>query len=182
MLVKDVIILACEFTENNELAKSLSNNNLDEDQSLIVDSLVKCFNLVNNEICSEYMPLIKQEKVQMQDFKCQYSQLSNKVLDIISVVDRRGNKVKFKCFDNYFIAFANEVYVKYTYVSQDSHLEDEIFTTIPERVYAYGVAREFYFMQTLFDEADVWEERFKNSLSILTRKKNEIIMPRRRWI
>ncbi len=182
MLVKDVIILACEFTENKDLAKSLTDNTLDEEQNLIVESLIKCFNLINNEICSEYMPLIKQEKIRLQDFKCFYSQLSGKVLDVISVVDKNGKKVKFKCFNDYLIAFANEVTILYTTLPQDSEIEDEIVTKIPTRVYAYGVAREYYFMQTLFDEADVWEERFKNSLCILTRKKSETIMPRRRWI
>ena len=60
MSVKDIIILACEFTENQSLGQALENNSvLDEEQSEICDSLVKCFNLVNNEVASEYVPIVK---------------------------------------------------------------------------------------------------------------------------
>ena len=49
MLVKDIIKLACNFTENEDLASKIENNSqLSEAESLIKDSLVNCFNLINN--------------------------------------------------------------------------------------------------------------------------------------
>ena len=79
------------------------------------------------------------------------------------------------------MVFANEVEIIYKTFPTELTLSQSFSSTIPERVYAYGVAREYYFNQTLFDDAEIWEERFKNSLQILTRKKSEIKMPKRRW-
>ncbi len=184
MLVKDIIALACDFTENQELRKALEDNSasLSEEQTLLRDSLVKCFNLVNNEIASEFIPIIKSELVKTKDFKIKFSDLTYKPIQIISVKDTKGRKVKFKVFDDYVVAIANVVEVTYTTMPEEYTFEDEISSTLPERVFAYGIAREYYFMQTLFDEADIWEERFKNTLEILQRKKSGTIMAGRRWL
>lgn len=183
MSVKDIIILACDFTENQELGQALTNSStLDDEQLLLQENLVKCFNLVNNEIASEYIPIIKCERVKPQDFKVEFSNLSNKVLQIISVRDTFGRKVRFKVYDNYLMAFASSVDIIYQTLPDTLLITSEFNSTLPDRVYAYGVAREYYFQQTLFDEADIWEDRFKNSLSVLQRKKSETKIPQRRWL
>lgn len=183
MLVKDIIKLACDFTENQEIANVLENSGvLSEEQSQICDNLVKCFNLVNNEIASEYLPLIKMEELETKDFRIEFSQFKTSPHKIISVKSKSGRSVKFKVFENYLIAFANVVDVLYSVLPNKMTIDDEIDSTLPERVYAYGVAREYYFIQTLFDDALVWEERFKNTLQLLSRKQGEVIMPRRRWL
>lgn len=183
MSVKDVISLACDFTENQELGEALSNNStLNDEQSLLCENLVKCLNLVNNEVASEYIPLIKCERVKPQEFKVLFSTLTSNVLQIISVRDTLGRKVKFKAYDNYLMAFASEVDIIYQAQPEQLSLDSDFNSNLPDRVYAYGVAREYYFQQTLFDEADVWEDRFKNSLQVLSRKRSEIKVPERRWL
>lgn len=183
MSVKDIIILACDFTENKEIGEALENNStLTDEQNAIVNDLVKCFNLINNEIASEYFPIIKCENAKTENFKINLSSLSNSVLRVIAVQDYYGRKIKFKIYDDYIMAIANNVNVIYQSLPGNLSLSDEFFTTLPNRVYAYGIAREYYFLQTLFDEADVWEERFKDVLSILQGKRNEIRMPQRRFL
>ena len=85
-------------------------------------------------------------------------------------------------FDDYIIAMANVVEVVYTTLPQELTLQSQFSSVLPERVYAYGIAREYYFLQTLFDDADIWEERFKNTLQVLQRKRSDTVMPRRRWL
>ena len=61
--------------------------------------------------------------------------------------------------------------------------EDEEFTSnLPERIFAYGVAREYFFIKNLYEDANIWEERFKGSLQIMLRRKSEVKIPRRSWI
>mgnify|MGYP005802189387 FL=1 len=183
MLVKDIIALACDFTENSDLKKALEENEaLTDEQNVLCDSLVKCFNLVNNEIASEYIPHIKSETIKTQDFRIDFSSLSYSPCQIISVRDTAGRMVKFKVFDDYIIAMANVVEVVYTTLPHELTLQSQFSSVLPERVYAYGIAREYYFLQTLFDDADIWEERFKNTLQVLQRKRSDTVMPRRRWL
>ena len=183
MLVKDIIILACDFTENQDLGKALEeNSSLTDEQTLLCDSLVKCFNLVNSEIASDYTPLLKNEDLKTKDFKVNFSDFTFVPSQIYAVKDKNGRKVRFKVFDNYLIAFASTINVTYTSLPDDMALTSEFTTTLPERIYAYGVAREYYFLQSLFDDADIWEERFKDALQIFCRKRSEVVMPERRWL
>ena len=182
MLVKDIIILASEFIGNNELAEGLKDNSLSDDQTLLSESLVKCFNLINNEITSEYIPIIKRETIKTENFKIDFDKFSNKLLKIISVEDKFGNKLKYKVIDDYVFVFAKTVNITYSTVPQKYKLTDEFETNIPERVYAYGIAREFCFLQAMFDDGDLWEQRFKSSLETLSKRISSVYIPRRRWI
>ena len=183
MLVKDIIKLACNFTENEEIASKIEENAvLGDDESLVVESLINCFNLVNNEIASEYLPYIKSERMQTNNFKIFFTDFSYDLCEIISIKDKNGRSLKFKIIDNYVMVFAKEVDVIYSVIPQNMTINSSFDSLIPARVFAYGIAREYYFIQTLFDDADIWENRLKNSLQVLVRKKSEIKMPRRRWI
>ena len=182
MQVKNVIKLACEMTDNNDLKDAIDNNDLTDEQQVAVDCLVGCFNLINNEIASEYIPLLHKEIKKIQDFKVNFDDFSKKMLEIISIKDKLGRNVKYKLFDSYLMVKANEVEIVYSYLPENVSLSDEINSFLPERVYAYGIAREYLFLQSMFDDAQLWDSRFKNSLKVLTRKKGEIKMPKRSFL
>ena len=182
MLVKDIIKLACEFIGLETVKAGIESNNLTEEDELVCDSLVNLFNLINDEITSEYIPIYRKERVKCNDFKVNYSSLKEEPLQIISVKDIYGRKIRFKAFEDHIVAIASMVEIIYTVKSERLEIDDEISSSLPERVYAYGIVREYYFLQTMFDDADVWEERFKNSLQVLQRRKSETTMARRRWL
>ncbi len=183
MFVKDIILKACDFIENDELAQAIEQDSaLDEEKQNALDKLLKCFNLVRNEIVCEYMPIVNMERVICHDGKINFNQFKKKVVDIISVKDNFGNNVKFKIFDDFMLVEGGDVLVCYNSSTDELDLDGEFFSTISDRVYAYGVVREYYFIQTLYEDAKVWDERFKSSLQIFERKKGDTVLPRRRWI
>ena len=49
------------------------------------------------------------------------------------------------------------------------------------RVLAYGVAGELCNLEMLYDDATIWETRFKNALLFSSRKKGELILKQRGW-
>ena len=54
MKVKDVVILTCLFIGEKELATKLEDNTtLNDREQERVDTLVRCYNLVNQEIASD---------------------------------------------------------------------------------------------------------------------------------
>ncbi|MBQ8792130.1 MAG: hypothetical protein IJZ62_00725, partial [Clostridia bacterium] len=62
MKVKDVIIKACDFVNKDDLAKNLVNGSaLSEEDLSLQEKLVKCFNLIREEIASEYQPILQVE-------------------------------------------------------------------------------------------------------------------------
>ena len=183
MSIKDIIILACSFTENEDLKTALSGSaNLDDKQTDLVNMFVECFNLIANEIACDYIPHYERDTFKTSDFKISFSSFASSPLKIVSVLDKGGHKVRFKAFDDYLMALASEVTVTYLSQPEEKGLNDNITTIIPMRVYAYGMAREYYLMQTLYEEADIWQERFVQSLQSLSHRKSETKVPARRWL
>lgn len=185
MLVKNIILKVCDFIENAELARAIEEGDvLTAEQQELQDKLVKCFNLVLNEIASEYLPMVKVEKVKAKGDMIEFSKLNLRPCDIVYVKDSLGGNVQFRVFDQFLLIDKQdcEVEVCYNAYPNDLSFYQEIDTKLSERVYAYGIVREYYFIQTLYEDAKVWDERFKNALAAADRKKGETVLPRRRWI
>lgn len=184
MLVKDIILKVCDFIENKELALVIkTNDGATEELAEELEVLIKCFNLVRNEIATEVLPNVKIATLKSNNKKIEFSSLNGKVIEILSVKDKNGYNIKFDAFaDHILLDCDREVEIRYNASPEELDFEGEFTSNIPERVYAYGVVREYYYIQTLYEDASIWEERFKNSLQALERKKSEIFIPRRRWL
>ena len=67
---------------------------------------------------------------------------------------------------------------------EDMELTDtvEFFNGLSARVYAYGIASEFLLVSGVSDDAEIWEERFKESLFVLSRKRGEHRLPKRSFL
>ena len=181
----DIIKLACDFTGNEDIALKLDEEQeLSANDNKVLNTLLKCLNLVQNEVACEYIPLASEQNVRAKDFKIDYSSFNKKPISIVSVKDSLGRNIRFKAFADYLVVYGNKARVKYYYLPQKIQtVESEITECLlPIRTYAYGVAREYFLLQSLSDEADIWEGRFKDSLCAFARKKQDVIMPCRRWL
>ena len=118
----------------------------------------------------------------MKNFKLEFSSFSLPVLEIYSIKDRLGRNVNYKIFDSYIFVCAKEVEVIYSTSADVLALEDDFSSTLPERIFAYGVAREHFFHNGFYEDANMWEGRFKGSLEIVLRKKTQVHIPKRRWL
>ena len=61
MKVKEIIAFACSFIGEQEIVKKLTSTeavSLTDKEQEKVDTLVRCFNLVNQEIASDYLPFL----------------------------------------------------------------------------------------------------------------------------
>ena len=183
MKVKDIVVKACDFVGKDDLANALrEGQDLSADFTALQNKLIKCFNLVREEIASEYQPLMQVEKFVVKNFKLEMSAFSKDVLEIYSIKDRYGRNVHYKIFDDYIFVCGKDVEVIYSTPASQLSIDDDFSSNLPERVFAYGVAREFFFLNGLYEDANMWEDRFKGSLQILLRRKSEVRMPRRSWI
>lgn len=185
----EIIRIACQFSENDEIAEKLTEANLSTLDEILsakerkrLDIYLDCLNFVQDEIACEYKPLIHEEEFKIQNFKLNISALSKPLQEVISICDLKGREVKFKIFPTYILVFANEARVRYSYKPNKATIDGDIEINLSERIYAYGVAREYYLRQGLTDEAYIYENRFKDSLKIVLRKKTKTILSRRRWL
>ncbi|MDR1093960.1 MAG: hypothetical protein LBL66_07415 [Clostridiales bacterium] len=158
---------------------------LDESDGKASAQLCKCANLAVNEICADHYPLTRETTVQSGTGKIAYSELAaERVLEVLSV-KRGGENTRFRSFHGYIKTEPNiTAAVRFAYLPGE-YAPDEavpIPDKIGARIVAYGAAAEYCLINGLFEEAVVWEKRYKDSLAANLRKRGEITVPARRWL
>ena len=146
--------------------------------------LLKCLNLVIDQLSSEYVPFFKEESFVTDDGVIPFSDFSNKVIEVKGVYDQKGGKADFKNFSTHIKTVAGEVKVEYCYVPANLTENSEIFLSngrLTERIIAYGVASEYALSEQRYEEASMWDERFKQSLMTVLHPKN-VRVRKRRWL
>ena len=185
MTVKGIIKLVCEFVGERELLQKLGTQNsvYTTRETEKLETLLKCFNLVNQEIASDYLPFLFEEEIDVKNSILNFGSLSKTVVAIYQVKDRFGFAVKFKNFPNHIEIYGHGKKIVYSYLPEELGLADTVEANngLSERVYAYGVASEFLLVDGMSDDAEIWEERYKESLFMLSKRHGEHRLPRRRW-
>lgn len=192
MEVKDILKLAIIFLDKKELLDdeifltTLPENYISsEERTKQIEQLLLCFNLIYNEIARDYMPLMQKEEIEFVDDKFEYSNLQKVLLDVISLKTINGRNIKYKMYPSFISAKATQTVIEYAYEPDTLTIIDEIANfggRIPARVFAYGIAMEYSFLSSQSTEALIWEQRYKEALLVIMRKKSEIKLPFRRWI
>ena len=184
MKVKDVIVLAAEELGVGEKVKAFLSQG-DVSGEATTDALVRCFNLVENEVALDYLPLFAEDVVLTDSGRIAFSAFSENPVRILFVVDSDGNKVKFNLFPDHIRLEKPAVYtVTYTYSPKKKGIDDEsdFKTAVSERLFAYGIAAEYCTACGLYEEGAVWAEKYKDALKAAYKQKACRVMRTRRWV
>ena len=191
MKVKNILELALEFVGEKELLEKLKKTGNKEADDVVfsereqqkLDEMLLCFNMVNQEIASDYLPFLTKETIDATRGMFLSSELSKKVINIYEVKDKFGFNLNFKVISNCVETRKSAKTVVYSFLPEKMEMEDEVefFNGLSARVYAYGVASEFLLVGGLSGDAEIWEERYKESLFVLSRKRGEHRLPKRSW-
>ena len=176
MVMKEIVTLAAFYLDLDDVLNGEPSGA--ETQT----KLLKCANLARGEIASDYFPLITCEKAASADGTILPSSLKKRLLDVKRVT-QRGVAVNFKVYPAAIKTIAGEIEIEYSYMPDDAEIGgDTNFTDkISARTIAYGAAAEYCLIAGLFEEAVIWEKRFKDSLLAAQRKKSEIRTKPRLW-
>ncbi len=184
MTVKDILTLVCEFVGEREISKKIAAGGvLTTSEQEKVDCLTRCFNLVNQEIASDYLPFLTKESVDCESI-LNFSDLKKQVVHVYEIKNRFGMNLKFRLFPNFAEINGHARSVTYSFLPDELTLESTVDApcNLSARIYAYGVASEYLLIDGLSEDAEIWENRFKESLFMLSRKHGEHVLPKRRWI
>ena len=169
MTVKDILKTVAVLINREEILEFL-NNGYANNYSAINDDvnlLVTCYNIVAEEIATEYYKLKTIEKHISKNGVLKYSEFINNPISIISVKDKNDNSVTYKVMPSEILLNELEVFVEYCYTPQNKGLDevsDYSSTPIKNRVIAYGVATEYLLIKGAFEEAVLWHEKYVEAL------------------
>ncbi len=189
MSTKQVLELAATFLGKESLLScayfTQNSNDITDEEQKELDILLRCLNLVVSDISTEYLPIYKEKDITFIDGQKKLSEIDSDLFQIVSLKDHYDNNIRFRIFDSHISANTEYAHVVYTVFAKNCTLDgdiDEFSVRLPDRVLAYGTAMEYSFISSLFDDAQIWESRYKNSLLALSSKKHDVVMPKRRWL
>lgn len=189
MSTKQILNLTATFLGKESLLNCSyftgSDETITDEEQKELDILLRCLNLVVSDISTEYLPIYREKDINFKDGKIDLDEIDTDIFQIVSLKDDHGSNIRFRIFDSHISASTDRAHIVYTVFAKTCTLSgdvDEFSVRIPDRVFAYGTAMEYCFISSLFDDAEIWESRYKNSLLALSSKKHNIVMPKRRWL
>ena len=191
MTVKEILYKADLLLDtgiNQELFLGDATNQYLKEQAdadAVLQKLVKCVNLVCDEIATEYFPIVQTQTVAVENGEVDFSAFDNKVQGVVSVKDEWGKRVDF-CYAQHGLTnlYCNKASVRYRVAYQWTDFWGEVSFGSPQvtsRIVAYGVVAQYYFLCGNYDQAKSWSARFYLSLAE-SKRGGERIMPKRRWL
>ena len=182
MKVSDVVIMAATQLGIADNIKAYVNgtSSLYKEQG---DLLLHCFNLVENELALDYIPLVKQERLSANEGKITYDSFASDVVRIIKVTDENGVHVPYQLFAAYMQVDAEKVNVTYGYTPKVKLIteESDFQTFVSERLFSYGIAAEYCMATGLYEEAVVWDKKYKEGIEAARKLARGGRMPSRGW-
>lgn len=189
MDVSDVIKYVATFLNLSDLLETRDlggDLRPTDEQTIELNTLVSCCNLVINQVASEYITLKAKKIMNTSSGIIYYSDMTNRVIVDVLKVRKNNSEVEFVCRPSYLETIPGIVEVEYAYqpstVRSTSDRIDFNKFKLNERVLAYGVAAEYCFINSNYDDAAIWDNRFKKSLTNINRSRREIKIKERLWI
>ena len=145
--------------------------------------LVNCANFVYEELYRDYATSLRKTVVEVVDNFADTS--IYKLCKVISLTDGEGNQVHFRYSDGGICVDHDGKYnMCYARLPEIIGLDDEVVMPlrITERIFAYGIAREYHAVLGDFALAKMWDDRFKDALKVASTKTSSMRLPVRGWL
>ena len=148
-----------------------------------VKNLLQCFNLVENELALDYLPLFAEEEMETDTGVIPFVSFSKRAVRIVRVMDEWGNAVPFKIFPDRIQISPQRARITYTYTPEEKGLDEEPDwqRAASVRLFALGVAAEYCLMTGQYEESAVWEKKFKDGIEAVYRATPPRAIRSRRW-
>ncbi len=182
MTVKEIVLLAAtELGLGERVGGYLNGGGLEGKEE--TDRLVECFNLVENQVALDYLPLFAEEEVDTETGAIPFDAFSRRAVRIVRVTDEWGNAVPFKIFPNRIQIAPQRARITYTYTPEQKTVDGEPDwqRAASVRLFAFGVASEYCLMTGHYEESAVWERKFKEAIEAVYRATPPRTIRSRRW-
>lgn len=182
MIIRNLVLKAAQLLGEYDDVYAYVNtgNTVGEEKANL---LLTCFNLVESELALNYIPLIKEETVTGK--KIYYTTLSSSAVHIKSVKDKNGNKIPYQLFATYLqVEEEGEVCIVYSYTPAEkgiNQVSDYQFGAA-EAIFAYGIAATYCMSMGLFEEASIWDKKYKEEIESAKGISVCDRLPSRRWV
>lgn len=183
MLVKEVVALAADTLGLEGIAEQAEGEAEPEGE---LKSLLRCYNLIENEVALDFFPLKAVEVFTPEEEKIPYTRFSSAPVNIYKATDGEGTPVRFTIMPSHLSVpgCSKPVRVTYAYSPEEKGLGDEtaFSDNISARLLAFGVASEYCIANRRFSEGAMWGRRYRDALRAAGIYRRTLSVRSRRWI
>lgn len=185
--LEDVLTMEELYNESFDITDENSYLQNDEETNAInvrnLNLLVRCFNLAYSEIATDYVPLKFKETIHVALGYFDLDNLTKKFYKLIKIENSKGRNAEYEIYSNKIYLENGTYTIIYNYIPNFATLNTELETfdgKILDRVFAYGLNKEYCYISGLYSEAESWKNKFEDSLKLVLLKQN-FDLPKRRW-
>lgn len=181
-MTKEILKLVSTFLKLDKITNYLTSSDStqpDEEVSAQLNQLLIFTNYVVSEIAKDYFPLYNKETITSdQDGRIYFNRLTKKAIRIKDVKNFLDLSCFFEIYPEYLkVDNANTEYkIFYSYIPKKlNSINDEIELPfgVDYFVVCFGVASEFASANGLYEEAQMWEDKFVSELKSIRSKTGE---------
>lgn len=150
----------------------------------IFNLLIRCFNLAYSEIATDYLDLVDCEEIEVTNGEFCLNNLNKNYYKFIKLEDKFGSGVKCEIYNNTIKVKDGRYKLIYCYVPNFATLNSDILNfngKVLDRVFAYGLNKEYCYICGMYDEANSYKTKFEESLKSSRVLKKNLVLPQRRW-
>ena len=167
MIVREVIAQVAKIAEDDSMYSKIVTQADSTDQKVKskVNSLLDCYNSVIRSIALNYYEYIKSVEVPVETVTI--ATLDTPLLRLISIKDKQGKNLKYKIENGEIIVEKCPFILSYRAFPKEQSLDETYMfekTPIGVNVVIYGTLAEYMLMQNRIDEAQNWDNKFRQSL------------------
>ena len=146
--------------------------------------LLECFNHIENELALDYLPLMAEEELVTSTGVVRYAELSYPVSRVYCVEDAMGNSLQYKLFPDRLATQAGKIKIVYAYSPTAKGLEGEsdYHTAVSERLFVYGMASEYLFVEGELEASSIWDKKYKEAVAAAYKARPVKKLRSRRWV
>ncbi len=186
MLIKDVLVLAAEELGRADLAAAAEEAYAQAAElSGEAATLLRCYHLAENEVALDHFPLKETETFLPADGAVLFTRFSRAPADVLDVRTAGGARVAFKVYPARLVlpAGTGEVRVTYSYIPARQGVtgESAFGGKISARLLAYGTASQFLLAGGRFEEAALFDEKFRAAVRAAGLARRKLWVRARRW-
>ena len=183
-IVKKVLLMLQNDTLYNKLNSETPTYTQEETSEL--NLIVGCINLIQQHISTNYFNLIENVELNNTYDVLPFSKITNKqIYKIINIKNNNNNNIHFVIKPNGIVTNKGHIVIKYSYFANDVAIYDNISMFpigVNERIFLFGVLGEYNFIKGNFDEAKIWEDKFKTEMEQLKMLSRVPDVARRNWL
>ena len=186
MKVKDIVVTTLKILGRNLLAEKLAEGGeTDAGEKDTVNTLVHCFNAVEDEVARSYIPLCAEQTLRSFDGEFPFELFEHTPVRI-TAVKADGAEVAYKIFPDYIKADAERVSVEYDYAPAVKDIDgvSEFNCAVGAYLFACGAAAEYCLINGEIQAAEMWESKYRQEIESVQRKSVTAggYIPPRRWV